>query len=137
MKKRLLAICLALCLIVGLLPTAVLAAPEGDGDGLRAENPMTVPAEEMVIKNGTYYGIKKDWFQTVNPDKKTMYFSISIPDSVTTVASDGFKDSYSSEKSRNGAVTYNDDLGRYNVVALDFSKATELTVIYWICPKLR
>lgn len=129
MKKRLLAICLALCLIVGLLPTAVLAAPEGDGDGLRAENPMTVPAEEMVIKNGTYYGIKKDWFQTVNPDKKTMYFSISIPDSVTTVASDGFKDSYSSEKRKNGAVTYNDDLGRYNVVALDFSKATELTVI--------
>ena len=54
MKKRLLAICLALCLIVGLLPTAVLAAPEGDGDGLTAENPMSVPVDRMVIKNGTY-----------------------------------------------------------------------------------
>lgn len=129
MKKRLLAICLALCLIVGLLPTTAMAAPVEDGDGLTAENPMSVPVGEMAIKNGTYYGIKKGWFQTVNPDKETMYFSISIPDSVTTVASDGFRDSYSSEKSRYGAVTYNDDLGRYNVVALDFSKATELTVI--------
>ena len=27
MKKRLLALCLTLCLLVGLLPTAVLAAP--------------------------------------------------------------------------------------------------------------
>ncbi|MFB2021097.1 S-layer homology domain-containing protein [Pseudoflavonifractor sp. P01025] len=58
-----------------------------------------------------------------------MYFSLSVPDNVTTIASDGFRDSYSSEKTNNGAVTYNNNLGRYNVVAIDFSDATSLTTI--------
>lgn len=69
MKKRLLALCLTLCLLVGLLPTAVLAVPEANGTGQTAEDPMVVPADDMVINNGTYYGVSKTWFAEVNPDK--------------------------------------------------------------------
>lgn len=97
--------------------------------GKTADNPMTVPVEGMVISGGTYYGISKKWFEENNPDKTTLYFSIQIPDTVVTIAGDGFRDSYSGDKTKNGAVTYNDNLGRYNVVSIDFSKATALTTI--------
>ena len=118
------------------------------GTGTSPEDPMSVPEEALVIKNGIYYGISKTWFQEKNPQGATLYFSILIPDNVTTIASDGFRDSYSSDKKNNGAVTYNDKLGRYNVVAIDFSKASSLVTIkslltdvcflaYWICRKLR
>lgn len=129
MKNRLFTIILMLFLSVGILSAAALAAPTAGGAGLSPDNPMVVPAEGMIIKGNTYYGISKAWFEEINPDKATMYFSVKVPDSVTSIIKDGFRDSYTNEKERNGAVTYYDDLGRYNMVAIDFSKATSLTTI--------
>ena len=103
--------------------------PSNTEDGITPDNPMAVPVEGMVISGGTFYGISKKWFEENNPDKTTLYFSIQIPETVVTIASDGFRDSYSSEKEKYNAVTYNDNLGRYNVVSIDFSKATALTTI--------
>lgn len=129
MKNRLFTIILMLFLSVGILSAAALAAPSAGGAGLSPDNPMVVPAEGMIIKGNTYYGISKAWFEEINPNKATMYFSVKVPDSVTSIIKDGFRDSYTNEKERNGAVTYYDDLGRYNMVAIDFSKATSLTTI--------
>lgn len=131
MKQRirhLLSVLLVCAMVLSLLPISVFATG-GLGSGLTADDPMVVPTDGMVIKNGVYYGVSKEWFITHNPTQVTMYFSLSVPDNVTTIASDGFRDSYSSEKTSNGAVTYNDNLGRYNVVAIDFSDATSLTTI--------
>lgn len=134
MRNRVLSLLMALCLLTGLFPMAAQAAPRADGDGLTAENPMDVPAEHMVIKNGTYYGISFEWFKEINPEKQPMYFSITLPNTVTTVFDDGFRDSWSSGKENNGAATYyngsqSTDWARYNVVSIDFSEATSLTKI--------
>lgn len=129
MKNRLFTIILMLFLSVGILSAAALAAPPAVGAGLTADDPMVVPADGMLIKGTTYYGISKTWFAKINPDKATMYFSVKVPDSVTSIIKDGFRDSYTNEKERNGAVTYYDDLGRYNMVAIDFSEATSLKTI--------
>lgn len=129
MKNRLFTIILMLFLSVGILSAAALAAPPAVGAGLSPDNPMAVPTEGMIIKGNTYYGISKAWFAEINPNKDTMYFSVKVPGSVTSIIKDGFRDSYTSDKERNGAVTYNDNLGRYNMVAIDFSEATNLTTI--------
>lgn len=129
MKNRLFTIILMLFLSVGILSAAALAAPSAGGAGLSPDNPMVVPAEGMIIKGNTYYGISKTWFEEINPKKDTMYFSVKVPSSVTSIIKDGFTDSYTTEKKRNDAVTYNDNLGRYNMVAIDFSEATSLTTI--------
>lgn len=129
MKNRLFTIILMLFLSVGILSAAALAAPSAGGKGLSPDDPMVVPTDGMLIKGTTYYGISKTWFAKINPDKATMYFSVKVPDSVTSIIKDGFRDSYTNEKERNGAVTYYDDLGRYNMVAIDFSEATSLTTI--------
>ena len=129
MKNRLFTIILMLFLSVGMLSAAALAEPSAGGTGLTADDPMVVPAEGMLIKGTTYYGISKTWFEEINPKKDTMYFSVKVPSSVTSIIKDGFTDSYTTEKKRNDAVTYNDNLGRYNMVAIDFSEATSLTTI--------
>ena len=129
MKNRLFTIILMLFLSVGILSAAALAEPSAGGTGLTADDPMVVPADGMLIKGTTYYGISKNWFAEINPNKDTMYFSVKVPGSVTSIIKDGFRDSYTSDKERNGAVTYNDNLGRYNMVAIDFSEATNLTTI--------
>ena len=129
MKNRLFTIILMLFLSVGILSAAALAEPSAGGTGLTADDPMVVPAEGMLIKGTTYYGISKTWFEKINPDKATMYFSVKVPGSVTSIIKDGFRDSYTYDKERNGAVTYNDNLGRYNMVAIDFSEAISLTTI--------
>lgn len=108
---------------------ASLSARATRAIGTSAENPMPVPNDQLVIQNGTYYGISKTWFESINPDKGTMYFSVSIPSNVTSIASDGFRDSYGTDKKKYGAVTSNDNLGSYRIVALDFSQATSLTTI--------
>ena len=116
----------------GALQAPASAAPVlmNQGTGASPEDPMQVPDEGLVIKNGVYYGVSRDWFKTVSSGQDdVLYFSITIPATVTTVASDGFRDSYSSEKTNQGAVTYYDNIGRYSVVAIDFSQASELTTI--------
>ena len=129
MKNRLFTIILMLFLSVGILSAAALAAPSAEGTGLTADDPMVVPTEGMLIKGNTYYGISKTWFAEINPDKATMYFSVKVPSSVTSIINDGFRDSYTTDKKNNGAVTSYDNLGRYNMVAIDFSEATSLTTI--------
>ena len=104
-------------------------APLATDTGLSADDPMELPFDAMVIIDGSYYGVSKSWFEQVNPDKATMFFSITVPNNVSTVAANAFRDSYSSEKEKHGAVTSNDNLGRYNVVAIDFSQAVSLTTI--------
>ena len=89
MKRRLFTIWVAVCLAMGVMTVTALA---GDGAGFSPENPLEVPRDAMVIVGGTYYGIAKDWFSTQNPDKTTMYFSIQIPDQVTAIAENGFRD---------------------------------------------
>lgn len=129
MKNRLFTIILMLFLSVGILSAAALAAPPAVGAGLSPDNPMAVPTEGMIIKGNTYYGISKAWFAEINPNKDTMYFSVKVPGSVTSIINDGFRDSYTTDKKNNGAVTSYDNLGRYNMVAIDFSEATSLTTI--------
>lgn len=129
MKNRLFTIILMLFLSVGILSAAALAAPSAEGTGLTADDPMVVPTDGMLIKGTTYYGISKAWFEEINPNKATMYFSVKVPSSVTSIINDGFRDSYTTDKKNNGAVTYIDNLGRYNMVAIDFSEATSLTTI--------
>lgn len=129
MKNRLFTIILMLFLSVGILSAAALAAPSAGGKGLSPDDPMVVPTDGMLIKGTTYYGISKAWFEEINPNKATMYFSVKVPSSVTSIINDGFRDSYTTDKKNNGAVTYIDNLGRYNMVAIDFSEATSLTTI--------
>ena len=75
MKNRLFTIILMLFLSVGILSAAALAAPSAGGKGLSPDDPMVVPTDGMLIKGTTYYGISKAWFEEINPDKATMYFS--------------------------------------------------------------
>lgn len=121
MKKKIMRFLLMLCLLACAAPLAAQAQAPADV--------LVVPQEGMVIVSGTYYGISKDWFQKNNPDKGTVSVSVTIPSNVTTIANDGLRDSYSSDKNRHGAVTYNDNLGRYNLAAVDFSQAVNLKTI--------
>lgn len=129
MKNRLFTIILMLFLSVGILSAAALAAPSAGGKGLSPDDPMVVPADAMVINNNTYYGVSKTWFASVNPDKGTLYVALQIPDTVTTIANDAFRDNYTSDKAKYGAVTTNNGLGQCTVAAIDFSQATALTTI--------
>lgn len=129
MKNRLFTIILMLFLSVGILSAAALAAPTAGGAGLSPDNPMVVPADAMVINNSTYYGVSKTWFASVNPDKGTLYVALQIPDTVTTIANDAFRDNYTSDKAKYGAVTTNNGLGQCTVAAIDFFQATALTTI--------
>lgn len=129
MKNRLFTIILMLFLSVGILSAAALAAPPAVGAGLSPDNPMAVPADAMVINNNTYYGVSKTWFASVNPDKGALYVALQIPDTVTTIANDAFRDNYTSDKAKYGAVTTNNGLGQCTVAAIDFSQATALTTI--------
>lgn len=136
MKQRirhLLSVLLVCAMVLSLLPVSVFATG-GSGSGLTADDPMVVPTEGMVIKNGTYYGISFEWLKSINPEKQTMNFSIVLPATVTIVFDDGFRDSWSSQKESNGVATYYSgsrptDWAHYNVVAIDFSQATNLTTI--------
>lgn len=136
MKQRirhLLSVLLVCAMVLSLLPVSVFATG-GSGSGLTANNPMVVPTEGMVIKNGTYYGISFEWLKSINPEKQTMNFSIVLPATVTIVFDDGFRDSWSSQKESNGVATYYSgsrptNWAHYNVVAIDFSQATNLTTI--------
>lgn len=121
MKKKIMRFLLMLCLLACAAPLAAQAQAPADV--------LVVPQEGMVIVAGTYYGISKDWFQKNNPDKGTVSVSVTIPSDVTAIANDGLRDSYSSDKKKHGAVTYNDNLGRYNLAAVDFSQAVNLKTI--------
>lgn len=102
---------------------------------LNKDRIIEVPAEGMVITNGVYYGISKDWYTTNNPGGKVLNLSLSIPDNVTTIYNDGFRDSWSSQKQSQKCITnynYEGDktyTNKYTVVNIDFSNAANLTTI--------
>ena len=94
---------------------------------------MVVPTEGMVITNGTYWGISKSWYAGVRSGTEVLYFSLELPNNVTTIAADGFRDQWSSEKERQNVVVNYDGNGvytdKYKLVDIDFSEATSLTTI--------
>lgn len=106
---------------------------EARDQGTSMENPIEVPIEGMVVKNGIYYGIDRTWYEQINREKQPLYFSIQVPDDVREIAKDGFTDQWSREKEQAGAVVNHDGDGvytnKYVVAAIDFSNATELKVI--------
>ena len=121
MRIKALYFLLALCL------TAICAVPFASF--AQSALPVEVPEEGMIIVSGTYYGISKEWFQENNPDGETLSLSVKIPSNVKTIAKDGLRDSYTYDKERYEAVTYNDNIGRYNIISVDFSGATRLETI--------
>lgn len=128
-KKRLLSFMLVLCMMLSLAYPAVFAS------GLTEENLIAVPFDAMVIEGGVYYGISKSWFEENNPEGKKLFLSVEIPNSVTAIYNDGFRDSWSNEKQKRGCITnYNYDgdkkyTDKYVIVAIDFSNAGNLTTI--------
>ena len=109
---------------------AVLPAAEAAGSGLTAEDPLPVPAEGLAVAGGTLYGIDADWFTETVGEEGHRYLSVSIPESVTAIAFNGLTDSYTSDKAKYGALNYHSNPGQsYDLVGLDFSRATGLTVI--------
>ena len=114
MKKRLLAFCLVLCICIGLLPTVAIAAPEENGDGPTAENPMTVPSEALTIKGTVIEEISQDWLDQNKPaDGSTLYLKLTIPSHITELG-DGYKGFR---------------LGAGYSLQVDFSEATSLQKI--------
>lgn len=135
MKQRvrhLLSVLLVCAMVLSLLPVSVFATG-GSGSGLTADDPMVVPTEDMVITNGTYWGISKSWYAGVRSGTEVLYFSLKLPNNVTTIAADGFRDQWSSEKERQNVVVNYDGNGvytdKYKLVDIDFSEATSLTTI--------
>lgn len=101
-----------------------------EGEGTTPENPISVPEEGLVIKNYTFYGIDATWFEENDPESGHLYVSISIPSSVKKIGNDAFRDNYTGDKRRHGAVNRTDNPGKsFDVVALDFKNATGLTTI--------
>lgn len=130
MKKRMWIFILSVFCVLIALSSITAFAVESNKASTPTENQIIeVPTAAMVIKEGVYYGIDKTWFAAQNPDKTTLYFSLKIPDSVTEIARDAFTDIYASGKSEAGAVNVDNKLGRYNVVKIDFSEATNLETI--------
>ena len=126
MRRRALAALLALCLTLTLGPAALAA----EGDGLTPQTPVQVPDDGLVIQNSTYYGIKASWFQEQFGDAGNYYVTITLPESVVTVADNGFRDNYTGDKRKYGALNTTDNPGwGYDVVEIDFSQATDLTTI--------
>lgn len=135
MKQRirhLLSVLLVCAMVLSLLPVSVFATG-GSGSGLTVDDPMVVPTEGMVITNGTYWGISKSWYAGVRSGTEVLYFSLELPNNVTTIAADGFRDQWSSEKERQNVVVNYDGNGvytdKYKLVDIDFSEATSLTTI--------
>ncbi len=115
--------------------TQVTEQQEISNAKVNTDGVIEVPGDGMVIVGGVYYGISKQWYETNNPEGKVLNLSLSIPDNVTTIFNDGFRDSWSNDKQKKGCVTnYNYDgdktyTDKYTVVDIDFSNATNLTTI--------
>lgn len=114
MKKRLLALCLTLCLLVGLLPTVAFAAPVPNGSGLTSDDPMVVPEEGMVIQGTVLKEISQSWLTKNKPsDGSTFYVKVVVSDSITELG-----DGYGGFR-----------LGSGYSLQMDFSNATSLKKI--------
>lgn len=101
----------------------------------RGGDTTVVPTEGMVIVNGTYHGISKDWYEEYNPSNEVLSISLKIPSNVTAILNDGFRDSWSNAKEDQDVITdrnYDGDkkyTDKYVVVSIDFSEASNLKTI--------
>ena len=129
MKKRLLAVLFALAVCAALLCTGALA----EGEGTSPENPIVISEkEQLAISGTTLYGIDAKWFtETKGYEAGTYYVEFEIPSNVTAIAKDCFRyGAWSGDKEDYGALNYHNNPGyTINVVGIDFSGATGLTVI--------
>ena len=129
MRKKVMCLILTVCIVIGMISIPTFAG----GGNVTVDKVIEVPEKGLCIVNGTYYGISKKWYDSVNPDKEVLSLSVGIPENVVVVANDALRDSWSSEKERRGAVVDYDGGGvytdKYHIVKLDFSDATGLTTI--------
>lgn len=95
-----------------------------DTDGI-----IKVPIEGMVITNGVYYGISKDWYTKNNPERKVLSLDLTIPNNVTTIYDNGFRDNWTREKEQKDCITKYDGEDKYTIINIDFSSAENLTTI--------
>ena len=95
-----------------------------DTDGI-----IKVPTEGMVITNGVYYGISKDWYTKNNPERKVLSLDLTIPNNVTTIYDNGFRDNWTREKEQKDCITNYDGEDKYTIINIDFSSAENLTTI--------
>lgn len=123
-----LATLLAVLLVAGCLPLSALA--EGEGTGMSADDPIIIPTEGLAINGSTLYGIDKTWFEDNDSDDGHLYVSFSIPSTITQIADNAFRDNFTSNKRKYGAVNTTDNKGKsFDTVAIDFSEATSLETI--------
>ena len=129
MRKKVMCLILTVCIVIGMISIPTFAG----GGNVTVDKVIEVPEEGLCIVNGTYYGISKKWYDSVNPDQEVLSLSVGIPANVVVVANDALRDSWSLEKERRGAVVDYDGGGvytdKYHIVKLDFSDATGLTTI--------
>ena len=125
MKKRLLAALFALAICAALLCTGALAEDEG----LTPENPIEISGEGLATNGTTLYGINATWFEKYG--EGTYYVEFVIPNNITAIAKDCFRyGAWSGDKEDYGALNYHNNPGyTINVVGIDFSEATDLTII--------
>ena len=104
-----------------------MSLARGGGDSI------VVPTKGMVIVNGTYYGISKTWYEENNPSNEVLSISLKIPSNVTAILDNGFRDSWSNAKQKQGVITNYDGGGTYTdkyvVISIDFSEAGNLKTI--------
>ena len=128
MRKKVMCLILTVCIVIGMISIPTFAG----GGNVTVDKVIEVPEEGLCIVNGKYYGISKEWYDSVNPDKEVLSLSVSIPANVVVVEKDALRDSWSQEKENRGAVVDYDGgvrTDKYNIVKLDFSDATGLTTI--------
>lgn len=100
-----------------------------------ADEIIEVPEKAMVISGGIYYGISKEWYDNNFQNGNVIKFALTIPNNVTSIAFEGFTDTWSNDKQSKKCITnYNYDsdktyTDKYEVVSIDFSKATNLKEI--------
>ena len=81
-----------------------------------------VPLERMIIKNGVFYGISEEWYESTFPQIKV---SLMILETVMTIANDAFQSNYTNAKNHSSAFTKSE----FDVVSIDFTNAMNLTRI--------
>lgn len=60
-----------------------------------------VPLERMIIKNGVFYGISEEWYESTFPQIKV---SLMILETVMTIANDAFQSNYTNAKNHSSAL---------------------------------
>lgn len=54
--------------------------------------------EGMIIKDGVFYGISEEWYESTFPQKEKIKVSLMITETVTIIANDAFQSNYTNAK---------------------------------------